>query len=130
MAQKIIPNQYAMQGQGVKVGYSTSSITGKPQLSLKFGRKELNFTGNEIGLQNTTIGALITVTIASKPDLNFTTFSFLIPSIELPKESAKQSFRTIGITTVHKTSIVGQAKGAQQTYKVVQLKGTARHVVF
>jgi hypothetical protein len=130
MAQKIIPNQFDLQGPRVQIGYSTSSITGKPQLSFKQGRKKLDFTGDEIGVLDTKIGALITVTIASTPDLSSTTFSFLLPSIELPKESAKQSFRSIGITTIHKTSIAGPVKGVQQTYKVVQLRGTARHVVF
>ena len=130
MAQKIIPNQYDLQGQGIQIAYSTSSITGKSQLSLTQGRKTLNFTGNEIGVQDTPIGALVTVTIASKPDLNFTTFSFLIPSIELPKETAKQSFATIGITTIHKTSIAGPVKGVQETYKIRELRGAARHVVF
>jgi hypothetical protein len=130
MAQKIVPNQYELEGQGVRVGYSTSSITGKPQLSFKKGRKSLNFTGTEIGVLDTIIGALITVTIASTPDLNSTTFSFVLPSIDLQKESAKQSFRTIGITTIHKTSIVGPVKGVQQTYKIIQLRGTAQHVAF
>jgi hypothetical protein len=130
MAQKIIPNQYQIQGQGVRIGYSTSSITGKAQLSFKKGPKTLNFTGNEIGLLDTKIGALITVTIATKPDRSFTTFSFLLPTIELSKESAKQSFRTVGITTIHKTTIAGPVKGVQQIYKSVQLRGTAQHVLF
>jgi hypothetical protein len=130
MAQKIVPNQYEIEGQGVQVGYSTSSITGKPQLSFRKGRKTLNFTGNEIGALDTTIGTLITVTIASTPDLNSTTFSFLLPPIELAKESAKQSFRTIGITTISKTSIAGPVKGVQQTYKIVELRCSAQHVTF
>ena len=130
MAGKIIPNLYEIQGQGVRVGYSTSSITGKAQLSFKKGRKTLTFTGNEIGLLDTAIGALITVTIASTPDHSFTSFSFLLPAIQLSKESAKQSFRTIGITTVHKTTITGPVKGVQQVYKSVQLRGTAQQVQF
>lgn len=130
MAQKIIPNQYQLDGTGVRIGYSTSSITGKPQLSFKQGRKALNFTGSEIGVQDTTIGSLVTVTIASTPDLSSTTFSFLLPAIELPKESAKQSFRTFGVTTIRKTSIAGTVKGVQQTYKVIPLRGSAQRVAF
>jgi hypothetical protein len=76
------------------------------------------------------IGALITVTIAKTADREFTSFSFLLPAIQLSSQSAKQLFRTIGITTVHKTTIAGPVKGVQQTYKSVQLRGTARQVVF
>jgi hypothetical protein len=128
MAQKIVPNQYELAGVGVQVTYSTSSLPGKPQLTFTKGRKTLNFTGNEIGVVDTVVGTLVTVTIASTPDLNSTTFSFLVPSIELAKESAKQSFRTIGITTISKTPI-GPVKGVQQTYKIVELRCTAQHVV-
>jgi hypothetical protein len=129
MAQ-IIPNQYQLQGQGVRIGYSTSSIAGKAQLSFKKGRKTLNFTGDQIGVLDTTIGALITVTIAAVPDRSSTSFSFLLPAIHLSKESAKQSFRTIGITTVQKTTIAGPVKGVQQVYRSVQLRGTAAKVQF
>ena len=71
----------------------------------------LNFTGDEIGVLDTTIGSLITVTIAKTVDKGFTSFSFLLPSIQLTSPSAKQVFRTIGITTVHKTTMAGPIKG-------------------
>ena len=130
MAQKVIPNQYDLRGPGVSVSYSTSSVAGQPQLSFKKGRQTLNFSGAEIGLLDTQIGTLITVTIAKTVDRGFTSFSFLLPTIELSTASAKQSFRTIGITTVHKTTIAGPVKGPQQAYKSVQLRGTARQVKF
>src|SRR5215210_2139501 len=131
MAEKIVPNQitpnqFDLQGSGVRIGYSTSSIAGKPQLSFTKGRKTLSFTGNEIGVRDTSIGTLITVTIDMKPDQNFTTFSFLVPRIDLAKESAKQAFKTVGIITVHKTTLLGPPKGVQQTYKAIELGGTAQ----
>ena len=130
MAQKIVPNQYDLHGPGIRISYSTSSITGKPQLSLKKGRQTLNFTGDEIGVLDTTIGTLITATIAKIVDRGFTSFSFLVPTIELSTTSAKRPFSTIGITTVHKTTIAGPVKGPQQVYKSVQLRGSARQVAF
>jgi hypothetical protein len=130
MAQTAAPNQFDLRGTGITISYSTSSFAGPPQLSLKKGRQTLNFTGNQIGELSTPIGTLITVTIASTPDLGSTTFSFLLPGIKLPKATSKQAFRTIGITTVHKTSIAGPVTGVQQTYKVTALRGSARLVVF
>jgi hypothetical protein len=130
MAQKITPNQYDLQAPGVTISYSTSSIAGKPQLSFTKGRQTLNFSGDEIGVLDTPIGALITVTIARSVDRGFTSFSFLLPAIDLPAASAKQSFRTLGITTVHKITITGPVKGQQQTYKSIELRGTARQVAF
>jgi hypothetical protein len=55
MATKVIPNQYDLRGQGVYVSYSTSSIAGVPQLSLKKGRQLLTFSGDEIGVLDTQI---------------------------------------------------------------------------
>jgi hypothetical protein len=130
VAQKIVPNQFELVGPGIQITYSTSSISGKPLLSFKQGRKQIDFTGKGIDVLDTMIGALVTVTIASTPDLSSTTFSFVSPSIELAKESARQAFRTFGVTTVRKTSIGGAVKGVQQTYKVVQLRGSAQRVVF
>jgi len=130
MATKIVPNQFDLKGQGVSISYSTSSLTGKPQLSFKKGRQTLSFTGDEITVVDTMIGGLVTVVIAKTVDREFTSFSFLLPAIQLSDPSAKQLFRTLGITTVHVTSIAGPVQGVQQSYKSVQLRGTARQVVF
>jgi len=130
MAQNITPNQYDLSAQGVRIGYSTSSIAGPPQLSFTKGRNTLTFTGKEIGVVDSSTGTLITVTIAMTPDKSFTTISVLLPAIQLAKETGKQAFRTVGIVTIHKTSLAGPVNGVQQTYKTIQLKGTAQRVVF
>ena len=130
MAQKTLPNQYDLRGRGVTISYSVTSISGKPLLTFKKGKQTLNFSGDEIGVLDTIIGSLVTVTIAKTVDRGFTTFSFLLPSIQLTSPSARQTFQTIGITTVHKTTIAGPIKGVQQSYKSLQLRGTARPLVF
>jgi hypothetical protein len=60
----IMRNQCELRGEGVRIGYSTSSA-GSAQLSFRRESNTLSFTGNEIGLHDTTIGALITVTLAT-----------------------------------------------------------------
>ena len=127
---KIIPNQYDLRGQAVRISYSTSSIAGPPQLSFTKGRQTLNFSGNDIVSIETNIGTLINVTIARVPDKDFTSFSFLLPSVELSGTSGKQAFQTIGVITIHKTFLAGPPKGVRQKYKVVALRGTAQRVSF
>src|SRR3954462_15609423 len=107
MAQNITPNQYDLSGPGVQISYSTSSISGIPQLSFTKARKTLTFSGKEIGVVDTGIGTVVTVTIATTPDKSSTTFSVLLPAIQLAKETGKPTFRAVGIITVHKTSLVG-----------------------
>ena len=130
MAQNITPNQYEISGQGVHINYSTSSIAGIPELTFTKGRNTLTFTGANIGVLDTSIGTLVTITIANTPDKSFTTFSALLPAIRLAKETARQAFRAVGIVTTHKTSLAGPVTGVQQTYKTVELKGTAQRVAF
>ncbi|MCC6859390.1 MAG: hypothetical protein IT158_12550 [Bryobacterales bacterium] len=128
MASKIVPNQFELRGKGVRVDYSTSSITGQAQLSFQKGRTTLQFSGDQIGLLDSSIGTLVTVTVAAKPDRTQTLFSFLLPAIQLAKQSARQSFRTVGLSTTVKTTIAGPPKGVQHTYRSVPLRGSARQV--
>ena len=128
MAQTIAPNQYEIRGRGVRVDYSTSGIAGNAQLNISRHRKTLTFTGDQIGVVPLNIGELITVTLSATPDQGATHFSFLIPRIQLAKQSSRQSFRTVGLVTEEKTTIAGPPNGVQQTYKSVQLRGSARQV--
>ena len=128
-AQTTAPNLYVLSGDRIAVTYSTTSIDGKPRLTFKKGSQTLNFSGTEIKSLQIGIGTLVSVVIAAKPDREIITFSILLPAILLT-EGKKQSFRSIGIATVTKTTIAGPGPGVQQTYKVVALRGSAQNVDF
>ncbi len=130
MSQPIVPNQFDILGRGVGISYSTSSLSGKPQLSFKRHRQTLNFSGDEINVLDGAIGTLVTVTIEKTVDRGFTSFTFLVPAIDLSGSTSKRSFHTVGITTVHKTTIAGPPAGVQETYKTVHLRGVAKQVEF
>ena len=123
------PNSFRLTSDNVQVNYSTTSIDGKPRFTFKKGRKTLEVAGNQISSSTVNIGTLVSVVLAAVPDKSTTTFSILLPAIRLP-ESKRQAFRTFGLTTVTKTTIVGPPVGAQQTYKTVALRGSAQQVAF
>jgi hypothetical protein len=129
MAPKTDPNRYELSGEGVEVTYSTTSIDGTPRFTFKKRRQTLNFSGAEIVSVGTSIGTFVSVVIASVPDKSVTTFSILLPAIRLA-DHKKQTFRTIGITTVSKTTIAGPPPGVQQSYKTIALRGSAQQVAF
>ena len=129
MAKQLVPNLFQLNGEGVTVTYSTTSIDGRPRFAYKKGRQTLSFVGSDIETANIGIGTVVSVVVARVPDKGTTTFSILLPSIQLPK-TKKQSFRTIGITTVTATTITGPPVGVQQTYKTVTLRGSAQQVDF
>jgi hypothetical protein len=125
------PNLFELQGDKVRITYSTSSISGQPVFDFRQGRKELHFSGAEIQTGKTSIGTLATVTIEKTPDLKTVLFSLLLPDVNL-QQSGKVKIKTIGIITTIKTSIGGpkSVKGALQAYKVENLSGTAKAVHF
>jgi len=123
------PNLYELSGDRVAVTYSTTSIDGKPRFSYRKGRQTLDFAGSDIKSESTGIGTLVSVVIASVPDKGTTSFSLLLPAIQLG-DSKRVSLRTIGIETLAKTSIAGPPPGVQQTYKAVGLRGSAKLVQF
>jgi len=125
----LTPNSFQLTGDDIQVNYSTTSIDGKPRFTFKKGQKTLNFAGDQISSSTVNIGTLVSVDIAAVPDKSTTTFSILLPVILLP-DSKRQAFRTLGITTVTKTTIAGPPPGVQQTYKSVALRGSARLVAF
>jgi hypothetical protein len=129
MANELVPNLFKLSGEGVTATYSTTSIDGQPRFTYKKGRQTLSFAGSDIETTNLGIGTLVSVVVARIPDKSSTTFSILLPSIRL-RETRKQSFRTIGITTVTATTIAGPPVGVQQTYKTVALRGSAQQVDF
>jgi hypothetical protein len=99
------PNLFELQGDKVRISYSTSSISGQPVFDFRQGRKELHFSGAEIQTGKTSINL---------------------------QQSGKVKIKTIGIITTIKTSIGGpkSVKGAMQAYKVENLSGTAKAVHF
>ena len=129
MAKKLVPNLFQLRGEGVTATYSTTSIDGQPRFTYKKGRQTLSFGGNDIETANIGIGTLVSVIVARIPDKGSTTFSLLLPSIQLP-DTKKQSFRTIGISTVTATTIAGPPAGVQQSYMTVALRGSAQQVDF
>jgi hypothetical protein len=130
------PNLYNLsgcnqRGSKVKVTYSTSSFTGKPLFNYQDQEQTLNFTGDEIRTKESEIGTLVTVTIRKTVDTGSTTFSLLIPRINLQKSYESVSIETKGITTINRFSPIPKFNFGQiQTYTITPLKGTAQSVAF
>src|SRR5436853_7639761 len=99
------PSLYQLQGHGLHVTYSTSGIDGKPHFAYQDAHQSLQFSGSQIRSVPTEIGALVTVTIRKTVDSGSTSFSLMVPTVNLGA-SNQSHIRTFGITTIHKFSIV------------------------
>ncbi len=124
------PNLYQLSGGGIHITYSTSGIAGQPHFTYQDALQVKNFTGNQITTLQTSIGMLVTVTIHLTVDSGSTTFSVLLPNVNLPDGLfGSANITAEGITTVHRFSIF-HIQGQTEFYTAVPMQGTAAHVLF
>jgi hypothetical protein len=126
----VAANMFTVAGGGLHVSYSTSGIDGKPHLSYQDPMRSLSFTGDEIRRVECDLGAVVSVTIVRPVDSGSTSFSLLVPHVNVPPFGSV-SISTEGITTHHAFSIVPAFnRGQRDFYHVTPLQGTASNVVF
>lgn len=124
------PNLYQVHGSGLQITYATSGIDGKAHLQYHDSAQTLQFSGDEIRTVEAEIGTLVTVTIRMTVDTGSTSFTLVIPQVNLDS-SNHVNIHTFGITTVHRFSVIPAFNhGQTELYTVSQLSGTAAFVVF
>lgn len=122
------PNLYQLSGKHLNITYSTSGIDGKPHFSYQDLQQTLSFSGDQIRSVETEIGTLVSVTIRMTVDTGGTTFSLLLPRVNIPGEQSVP-IQTDGITTLHRFSIL-PLSGQLDFYTVTRLHGSAARVFF
>ena len=126
----VAANMFAVAGGGIHVSYSTTSIDGKPRLSYQDPARSLSFSGDQIRRIEGDLGAVVSVTIVTTPDAGSTSFSLLVPHVNVPPFGSV-SISTEGITTHHVFSIVPALdRGQRDFYHVTSMHGTASNVAF
>ncbi|MBA2658644.1 MAG: hypothetical protein H0U72_03555 [Nitrosospira sp.] len=112
-------NLFELSRGAIHVTYSSTSILGGPILSYRDNRLSRSFRGDEVRIQDTDIGQLITVTLETIPDLRTVNFSLVLPAVTVMPQSMGTHIRVPGITTTAPTTIAGPPPGPQQLYSVV-----------
>ncbi len=126
----ISPNLYQLSGSNLHISYSTSGIDGKPHFSYQDTQHNLSLTGDDIRAVECDLGTVVSVTIQRTIDSGSTSFSVLIPRVNLAAGESVR-IRTKGIITIHRFSIVPALNHGQlDLYTVTTLRGTASHVDF
>lgn len=123
MPDMLQPNFYSVEGGGIQVTYSTTSIQGSPVFTYHDATGVKNFSGEQIRVAQTDIGTLVTVTIQLLVDAGSTTFSLLLPRVNLMPPAAS-NITVEGITSLNRFlnfPVPGQA----QSYTVTEMRGIA-----
>lgn len=122
------PTLYELSGAGISVSFTTANIAGKPAFSYHDAAQYKTFTGNEIKIETTVIGKLVTVFLTIIADGPSTSFSLLLPPVRLPASNTA-NITAEGITTLHRGTFIGPPMGQIASYTVLELQGTASFVV-
>lgn len=130
------PNQYHLAGCGISVSYFPDGFgpipeDGPDRLFYQDTARHLVFNGSEIRKVDVAdLGTILSVTIVRTVDVGSTSFSLILPHVNLPQ--GPHAFATIdtqAITTVHR-AFAGMIGHPQvETYTAVHLTGTASNAI-
>jgi hypothetical protein len=122
-------NTFNLQGHHLHINYSSTSFGGMPLLTYQDSTQTLDFIGDQIRTVDTEIGKLVTVTIALTIDRGSTSFTLLVPNVNLGSSNLAH-VNTDAITTIHRSAIDPKlVQGQTEIYSVTKLSGTATFVV-
>ena len=79
------PILFALTGSGVHLTYSSTSISGKPQLTYQDSGQTRQFSGDEIRrLDHPDLGTLVSVSLVKTVDAGSTSLTVVVPRVALP----------------------------------------------
>ena len=117
-------NHFTVAAGSTLVTYTASNLAGQPVLT--YNRRA--FVGDELEREEINLGTLATVTLQEIVDGSRTTFTLVIPHVQLQPGVAAQ-VRLPGITATFRSSIAGPPDGQTTVYQVDELVGTADFIV-
>jgi hypothetical protein len=130
MLPTVTPNLYHCSGQHIHVTYTPAGIDGQPHLTYQDGQQTKSFKGNEVRIVDCDLGKLISVTLRLTVDSGSTSFSLVIPRMQI-FEGTTVPMQTHGVTTLHRFSIIPPLNHGQlDIYTLTPLHGTAQFVLF
>lgn len=118
-------NMFTLTGSGVTVSLATG-ITGQPILTYQDSHQALNFTGEDVRFEDSELGRLASVSLVKSTDTGYTAFSVLLPEMNLI--GGNHHVATVGITSIHRTTLGGIGHGQLTSYHVISLHGTASQI--
>lgn len=128
MSTAIRPNRYDLRSRMVSVTYGEAGADGEPYVNYTNSEQSLSlsFKGDQIRAIQTDLGKTVSVSLRMTVDSGSTSFTILVPRALIPKGQPSIPIKTIGITTVHKFSVLPALNtGQDDLYSTEALSGTA-----
>ena len=127
-----VPNQYHVNGGGISVSYYPDGFgppvedRGSLLLVYQDAHRSQSYFSDEVRtVKVDDLGMVVSVTLVESVDIGGTTFSLLVPDVQLPEQQTSVFIHTEGITTVHRVFVALIGHPQSETYTVTALDGTA-----
>ncbi|GAC1385443.1 MAG: hypothetical protein NVSMB33_14500 [Ktedonobacteraceae bacterium] len=114
---------YSLSGDNVQITYEPNALDGQSHFTYQDADAKRDFTGDEIRLQQTELGTILSVTLKPSVDAGATILNLIMPAIRLQGEQ-EVPFQTLAIIT--QTYGILPFHAVQPVYQVMNLNGTAQ----
>ena len=124
------PNQFHLSGGGLTIsyfpfGFGPLTVDGPTVLIYQDAHESKSFRANAVRtVEVEDIGTIVSVTLVTTIDTGYTSFSLLVPHVNLPP-GGSAAVQTEGITTVHRAFVALIGHAQVETYTCTKLSGTA-----
>ncbi len=125
----VMPNMFELLGRGVSVQFSTTSFTGEARLHYQDACREVNASGEEIRMEETDFGMLVTITLEPDADEGSILFTVVIPRARVDGPEREVRIETQALLTRDRFSRL-PTDAQLQTYVAVPMRGRASQVAF
>jgi hypothetical protein len=120
-------NTFRLSDAETRIGYATTSEIGVPMLTYDGPFGSHRFEADEIVVEESALGRLVTVDLGGFPDQGNLTLTLLLPAFNpVDADDPPATFATLAILKWVISTIAGPPReGALEEYDVVPLEGTA-----
>lgn len=118
-----LATMFLLSGGDLKISYYINEDNSS-ELDYQDAQGSQNFQSDQLHIQESAIGTLITASLKKSADAGTTTVTLILPSVKLGGQT-KQPLETFAVIT-QDFSTASRA-GAQLTYRVVTLQGTGQY---
>ena len=121
--QSDLATMFLLSGEGVKISYYINEDHSS-ELDYQDAQGSLTFPSDQLHIQPSAIGTLITAPLKKSADAGATTFTLVLPNVKLGGQT-KQPLATFAVIAQDYSTL--ERVGAQLTYQVVSLTGTGEY---
>jgi hypothetical protein len=119
-------NVFELNNENIRIIYYAQGDSSQPTLTYEDSDVDKTFRGPEIRVVQTDIGQLVTVTLKKGIDQGTIMLSLLLPTVTVAAAGTSVTIETKAIVTTLPKVIGLNLPGANQTYRVESLHGTAQ----